>query len=145
VKTQTTGLRMQSSKSLFLGLCPHRPKQQITTMVCEDTDHGKKIKTQNNMTTIKNIQPLSAEEIYDLLKKDFAAYADSKIDSNLTIEFAHVYDEINISFPEVKEGVAFNLTISDEEIIVGKNDEDFDFDLNLLREQLVNFLKEKCE
>ena len=97
------------------------------------------------MTTIKNIQPVSAEELYDLLKKEFAAYVDSKIDSGLAIDYAHVYDVINISFPEVKKGIAFTLTISDEEINIEKDEEDFDFDLNLLREELVNFLKEKCE
>ena len=97
------------------------------------------------MRTIKNIQPLSAEELYDLLKKEFAAYIAAKIDSGLAIEFAHVYDIINISFPEVKKGIAFTLTVSEKQLIVEKNEEDFDFDLNLLQEQLVNFLKEKCE
>lgn len=97
------------------------------------------------MTTIKNIQTLSAEELYKLLKKEFAAYVDAKIDSGLTIDYAHVYDVINISFPEVKDGIAFTLTISEEEIAIEKNEEDFDFDLNLLKEHLINFLKEKCE
>ncbi len=97
------------------------------------------------MTTIKNIKSVNAEELYHLLKKEFANYVDAKIDSGLSIDFAHVYDLINISFPEVKEGIAFTLIISKEEIIVKKNEEDFDFDLNLLREQLVNFLKENCE
>lgn len=45
------------------------------------------------MTTIKNIKPLTAEELFDLLKKEFADYMNSKLDSNLTIDYAHVYDQ----------------------------------------------------
>jgi len=41
------------------------------------------------MTTIKNIKPVTAEQIFDLLKKKFAEYVNSKLDSNLTIEYIH--------------------------------------------------------
>lgn len=97
------------------------------------------------MTTIKNIKPLSAEELFDLLKKEFAAYVDAKIDSGLTIDYAHVSDIINISFPEVIDGTAFILTVTDEEVILDKNKEEFNYDLTLLQDHLTNFLKEKCE
>ncbi len=33
------------------------------------------------MKTIKNIKPISAEELFDLLKNESAAYVDAKIDS----------------------------------------------------------------
>ncbi len=97
------------------------------------------------MTTIKNISPLSAEELFDLLKKEFAPYVDAKIDSGLTIDYAHVQDIINISFPEVIVGTAFTLTVTDEEITIAKSKEEFNYDLTLLEGHLTNFLKEKCE
>lgn len=97
------------------------------------------------MTTVKNIKPLSAEELFDILKKEFATYVDSKIDSGVAPEFAHVHDIINISFPEVKEGMAFTITVSDDEIIVETYKEEADYDLTLLESHLIEFLKEKCE
>lgn len=97
------------------------------------------------MTTIKNIKPLSAEELFDLLKKEFATYVDAKIDSGLTIDYAHVYDIINISFPEVKAGIAFTITVAEDDIVIEKNGENADNDLDLLVGHLVDFLKEKCE
>jgi hypothetical protein len=63
------------------------------------------------MTTIKNVQPLSAENLFDLLKTQFGPYIDSKLDTNLSIEYAHVYDVINISFPEIIEGTVFTLLL----------------------------------
>ena len=97
------------------------------------------------MTTIKNIKPLNAEELFDLLKKEFAEYVNSKLDSNLTIEYAHVYDMINIIFPEIIEGNAFTITVTDDKISVVKNEEDIEYDAALLEKYLVDFLIEKCE
>ncbi|MGF7082191.1 hypothetical protein [Mucilaginibacter sp. UYCu711] len=97
------------------------------------------------MTTIKNIKPLSAEELFDLLKKEFAPYINSKLDSGLTIEYAHVYDVINISFPEVITGIAFSAIVSDDEVSLEKNEENADYDSALLEGYLIDFLKEKCE
>ncbi len=97
------------------------------------------------MITIKNIKPLSAEELFDLLKKEFVSYVDAKIDSGLTIDYAHVQDIINISFPEVIDGTAFTLTVTDEGIAIDKSNKEFNYDLTLLQEHLTNFLKEKCE
>ncbi|MEO5909896.1 MAG: hypothetical protein ABIP95_03365 [Pelobium sp.] len=97
------------------------------------------------MSTIKNIQPLNAEELYDLLKKEFATYVDAIIHSGLNIEYAHVYDEINISFPDLLTGAAFTITVSDNGIAVEKNEEDIDYDMELLEGHLIDFLKEKCE
>lgn len=97
------------------------------------------------MTTIKNIKPLSAEELFDLLKKEFALYINSKLDSGLTIEYAHVYNVINISFPEVITGIAFSAIVSDDEVSLEKNEENADYDSALLEGYLIDFLKEKCE
>jgi hypothetical protein len=97
------------------------------------------------MTTIKNIKPVSAQELFDLLKKEFAPYINSKLDSGLTIEYAHVFDVINISFPEVITGIAFTLIVSIDEVRLEKNVENTDFDSELLERYLIDFLKEKCE
>lgn len=58
------------------------------------------------MTIIKNVLAISAETLYIHLKRDFTIYINSKLDSNLSIDFAHVYDVINVLFPEVIEGTA---------------------------------------
>ena len=65
------------------------------------------------MATINNIKPLSAEKLFDLLKTEFADYINEKLGSNLAIEYAHVYDVINVLFPEVIEGPALTITITD--------------------------------
>lgn len=97
------------------------------------------------MTTIKNIKPVTAEQLFDLLKKEFAEYVDSKLDSNLTIEYAHVYDLIDVFFPEVIEGYAFTITVNENEIVITKNEQDTKYDATLLEKHLVDFLIEKCE
>jgi hypothetical protein len=53
------------------------------------------------MAIIKNSQPLSARKLFDLLKTDFADDINAQLGSTLSIAYAHVFDEINISFPEV--------------------------------------------
>jgi hypothetical protein len=97
------------------------------------------------MTTIKNIQPLKAEELYHLLKKEFTTYVDEKMDSSLNIEYAHVYDIINISFPEIIEGIASTISVSDDEITIEENENDIEDDTIILEGYLIDFLKEKCE
>lgn len=97
------------------------------------------------MTTIKNIKSTTAEELFDLLKKEFGTYIDKKMNSGLTIEYAHVYDIINVSFPEVITGIAFTITVSEYELAIEKNEENLEDDLELLGKHLIDFLKEKCE
>lgn len=97
------------------------------------------------MTTIKNIKPLTAEELFDLLKKEFADYMNSKLGSNLAIDYAHVYDLINVLFPEVIEGNVFTITVTENEITITKNEEGLAYDADLLEKHLVDFLIEKCE
>jgi hypothetical protein len=95
------------------------------------------------MTTIKNVQPLSAEKLFDLLKTQFGPYIDSKLDTNLSIEYAHVYDVINISFPEIIEGTVFTLIVNDDEVELSNNGEDTEYNTDLLEQHLNDFLTEQ--
>ncbi|MET1056070.1 MAG: hypothetical protein ABWY16_12240 [Pedobacter sp.] len=96
------------------------------------------------MTAINNIQPLSPEAVFDLLKVEFSEYVNNALGSNLSVEFAHVADIVNISFPEVIEGTVFTLTISDDSIEVSKNETEGDYNTDLLEEQLNAFLTVKA-
>lgn len=96
------------------------------------------------MATIKNIKPLSAERLFDLLKTEFAEYINSKLGSNLAIEYAHVFDEINVSFPEVIEGPALNIAVSDEELTVTLLATESDYNAELLEEHLLGFLEQQA-
>ena len=95
------------------------------------------------MTTIKNVQPLSAEKLFDLLKTQFGPYIDSKLDTNLSIEYAHVYDVINISFPEIIEGTVFTLIVNDNEVELTDNGEVNEYNTDLLEQHLHEFLNEQ--
>lgn len=96
------------------------------------------------MATIKNVQPLSAEKLFDLLKTGFADYINSKLGSNLSIEYAHVFNEINISFPEVIEGPALNIAVTDVELTVTLLATGSDYNANLLEEHLIGFLEQQA-
>jgi len=93
------------------------------------------------MATINNVQPLSAEKLFDLLKTGFADYINAKLGSNLAIEYAHVFDEINISFPEVIDGPALNIAVSDVDLTVSLLATDADYNTALMEEQLIGFLE----
>jgi hypothetical protein len=95
------------------------------------------------MTNIKNVQPLSAEKLFDLLKTQFGHYIDSKLDTNLSIEYAHVYDVINISFPEIVEGTVFTLIVNDNEVGLSNNGENTEYNTDLLEQHLHEFLNEQ--
>lgn len=92
------------------------------------------------MVSINNIKPLSAEKLFDLLKTEFADYINDKLGSNLAIDYAHVYDVINVLFPEVIEGPALTITVSEVEITVTNHATDSDYNTALLEEHLVGFL-----
>jgi hypothetical protein len=93
------------------------------------------------MATINNVKPLSAEKLFDLLKTEFADYINEKLGSNLAIEYAHVYDVINILFPEVIEGPALTITVTDEELTVTVQATGSDYNTDLLEENLIGFLE----
>lgn len=97
------------------------------------------------MTIIKNIQPLSAEEIYHELKKEFPTYINGKLDSELTIDFAHVYDVINVYFPEVLADVVMTITVTLNEIMISDHTKKSDFNTELLEKYLIEFIKLKAE
>jgi hypothetical protein len=96
------------------------------------------------MNTIQNVHPLNAEKLFDILKKEFADYVNQKLNANLSIEYTHVYDIINVSFPEVIEGTVFTITVTDDELTVSINDTDSEYNIELLEQHLMAFLEEKC-
>lgn len=92
------------------------------------------------MEPIKNVKPLSAEQLFDILKKEFAEFINTKLYSNLTIEYAHVADIINISFPEVIDNAAFTVTVTVDGLVVSNNAMDVEYNTELLEENLIEFL-----
>jgi hypothetical protein len=96
------------------------------------------------MTVIKNINAFSAEALFDLLKREFASEINNKLDSSLSVEFAHVYDVINVSFPEIIEGTVFTLIVNENEIELSNNGDDTEYNTDLLEQNLIEFLNEKC-
>jgi hypothetical protein len=96
------------------------------------------------MATINNVHPLSAEMLFGLLKKGLADDINSKLNSNLTIEYAHVYDIINISFPDVAEGIVFTLTVTDDAIDIVNNVKENAHNTTLLEQHLIVFVNGVC-
>jgi len=96
------------------------------------------------MSVIKNVQPLSAESLFDLLKKELSDYINAALDANLSIDYAHVADVINISFPEIIEGNVFTLIVSDEEIEIVNHAGEADYNTALLEQHLTEFLAQKA-
>ncbi len=68
------------------------------------------------MSTVQNVSPVTAEKLLDVLKNEFGNYIDTKLDTNLAIGYAHVYDVINVSFPEIIEGTVFTIIVNDMSI-----------------------------
>ena len=96
------------------------------------------------MTIIKNVHPVSAEALFSILKNDFANEVNTKLNSSLSIEYAHVYDVINVYFPEIIEGTVFTITVNDNEIELTNNGDAGEYNTDLLEQQLHGFLLEKC-
>ncbi len=92
------------------------------------------------MKPIKNKASLSAEGLFGVLKNDFADYINSKLDSGLNIEFAHVEDVINVMFPDVIEGIAFSIIVTEKEITVTENHISPKYNSGLLKKYLIEFL-----
>jgi hypothetical protein len=92
------------------------------------------------MIPIKNVQSLSSENLFNVLKTDFPAYVNEQLGSNLTVEFAHVADIINISFPEIIEGNAYTLTVEDNEIQITDHTIEDSYNTELLEQHLQEFL-----
>jgi hypothetical protein len=96
------------------------------------------------MTTINNVQPLDAEALFHILKSDFANNVNSKLSSSLSIEYAHVYDVINVYFPEIIEGTVFTITVNENEIELTNNGDKTEYNTDLLEQHLSEFLIERC-
>lgn len=96
------------------------------------------------MISINNVQPLSPEALFDLFKTEFPLYVNELLGSNLNVEFAHVSDIINISFPEVIEGNAYSLTINDDSISITDHTTESSYNTELLEKHLVEFLTAKA-
>jgi len=94
------------------------------------------------MTTIKNVKALGAEKLFALLKTEFADFINAKLGSNLAIEYAHVYDVINVSFPEVIEGPALTITVTGDDLAVSVMAAESNYNIELLEEHLCGFLEE---
>lgn len=96
------------------------------------------------MTTIKNVHPVTAEALFHILKSDFANEVNIKLNSSLSIEYAHVYDVINVYFPEIIEGTVFTITVNENEIELTNNGDTGEYNTDLLEQHLHDFLYEKC-
>lgn len=96
------------------------------------------------MISINNVQPLSPEALFDLLKTEFPAYVNELLGSNLTVEFAHVADVINITFPEIIEGNAYSLTVSEDSIEITDHTTGGSYNTELLEQHLTDFLTQKA-
>lgn len=95
-------------------------------------------------TTIENLPPLSPESLYDILKKEYADYINAALDANLSIEYAHVSDIINVYFPEIIEGIVFSLTVSEDAIEIANNATEGNYNTELLEENLIEFITQKA-
>lgn len=96
------------------------------------------------MISINNVQPLSPESLFDLLKTEFPAYVNDKIGSNLAVEFAHVSDIVNISFPEIIEGNAYTINVSEDSLDITDHTTEGTYNTALLEEHLLEFLAVKA-
>lgn len=96
------------------------------------------------MTVINNVQPLSPENLFDLLKTEFPTYINAQLGSNLMVEFAHVYDIVNISFPEIIDGNAYTITVDEARLQVADHTAESSYNSTLLQTHLVEFLTLKA-
>ena len=67
-----------------------------------------------------------------------------QLGSNVSVEFAHVSDIINISFPEVIDGNAFTITVGDNSLELTDDTTEGTYDTELQEQHLVSFLTLKA-
>jgi len=92
-------------------------------------------------TEIENIRMVTAEDLFATLKTDFADYLNNKLDAAVAVEFARVYDIIDVSFPEIIVGVAFHIVVSEKEIILSTDNTIPANNSETLEKQLTDFLE----
>ncbi|MNK28856.1 hypothetical protein D3C87_472410 [compost metagenome] len=95
---------------------------------------------EKTMIAIDNVQALSPESLFDLLKTEFPAYVNEQLGSNLAVEFAHVADIVNISFPEIIDGNAYTITVGDKNLEITDHTTDGTYNTELLEQHLMEFL-----
>ncbi|TKC63561.1 hypothetical protein FBD94_04160 [Pedobacter hiemivivus] len=93
---------------------------------------------------IDNVQPLRPESLFELLKTEFPAYVNEQLGSNLAVEFAHVADIVNISFPEIIDGNAYTITVGDSSLELTDHTTDGTYNTELLEQHLMEFLTLKA-
>jgi len=96
------------------------------------------------MISINNIQPLSPESLFNILKTEFPAYVNEQFGSNLSVEFAHVSNIINISFPEVIDGNAYTIRVADNSLELTDHTTEGTYNSELLEQHLLSFLTLKA-
>lgn len=96
------------------------------------------------MITIKNVQPLDAAQLTEILKSEFPAFVDQRLGSNLAVEAVHVSDFVNVAFPEVIEGNAFTITVGADHLELTEHTTEGAYDAELLKQHLVDFLTQKA-
>lgn len=96
------------------------------------------------MITINNVQPLDAAQLTEILKTDFPAFVNDKLRSNLAVEVTHVSDIVNISFPEVIDGNAYTITVSQNSLELTDHTTEGTYNATLLAQHLVEFLTQKA-
>jgi len=96
------------------------------------------------MIAIDNVQPLSPESLFELLKTEFPAYVNEQLGSNLAVEFAHVADIVNVSFPEIIDGNAYTITVGGNSLELTDHTADGTYNTELLEQHLMEFLTLKA-
>lgn len=96
------------------------------------------------MIAIDNVQPLSPESLFELLKTEFPAYVNEQLGSNLAVEFAHVADIVNIGFPEIIDGNAYTITVGENSLQLTDHTTDGTYNTELLEQHLTEFLTLKA-
>ena len=96
------------------------------------------------MIAINNVQPLNAVQLTEILKTEFPSFINEKLGSNLVVEFEHVSDFVNISFPEVIEGNAYTITVSESSLALTDHTTEGTYNAELIKEHLIAFLTLKA-
>ena len=96
------------------------------------------------MIAIKNVQPLDAVQLTEKLKNEFPVFVNKQLGSNLAVEIVHVSDFVNISFPEVMEGNAYTITVSEDKLELTDHTTAGSYNGELLEGHLVEFLTLKA-
>jgi len=96
------------------------------------------------MTTINNVQPLDATQLAEILNTEFPTFINERLGSNLAVEVVHVSDIVNISFPEVIEGNAYTITVSEDSLELTDHTEEGTYNTELIEQHLVAFLTLKA-